>query len=106
VSSSPARASAAALPLARALDASPSLAGLLARVRASEARLAAILPALPPELAATLHAGPLDDSAWTLLAEHAAAAAKLRQCLPRVEATLAEQGWPGVAVRIKVRPRA
>jgi len=91
--------------LARALDASASLAGLLARVRASEARLTAIVPVLPPELAATLRAGPLDDSAWTLLVEHAAAAAKLRQCLPRIEAALAEHGWAGVPVRIKVRPR-
>lgn len=106
MSTSSARASATALPLAHALDASPSLAGLLARVRASEARLAAVVPVLPPELAASLRAGPLDDGAWTLLVENAAAAAKLRQCLPRVEAALAEQGWPGVTVRIKVRPRA
>jgi hypothetical protein len=94
------------VPLARALDSSTSLAGLLARVRESEARLEAIRPALPEGLAAALRPGPLDDQAWVLLVDHASAAAKLRQCLPHVQAALAAAGWPGPEVRIKVRPRA
>ena len=95
-----------AQPVRRAIDDNAPLAGLLARVRASEARLAAILPALPEGLAATLRAGPLDDKAWVLLADHAAAAAKLRHCLPRVEEALAAAGWPAPRVVVKVRPRA
>jgi hypothetical protein len=95
-----------ALPLARAIDASTSLAGLLARVRESEARLAAIRPVLPEGLGEALRAGPLDDQAWTLLADHASAAAKLRHCLPRIEAALVAAGWPGPGVKVKVRPRA
>jgi len=98
--------SAVALPVARALDTSPTLAGLLARMRESEARLAAILPVLPAGLTSALRAGPLDEKAWTLLADHAAAASKLRQCLPDIEAALAANGWPEPAVRIKVRPRS
>jgi hypothetical protein len=103
--SSPARP-ASSLPVARALDASGTLASLLARVRESEARLAAIRPVLPEGLAGALRAGPLDEQAWVLLADHAAAAAKLRQCLPHVEAALTAAGWPEPGVKIKVRPRA
>ncbi|HOL38356.1 MAG TPA: hypothetical protein PLZ50_09800 [Rubrivivax sp.] len=90
--------------VARALERNAPLAGLLARVRESEARLAAIMPVLPAGLAGALRAGPLDDTAWVLLADHAAAAAKLRQCLPHVEAALRAGGWSGPAVKIKVRP--
>jgi hypothetical protein len=82
-----------------------ALAALLARVRESEARLAAIAPSLPAGLAALVRAGPLDDQAWLLLAEHASAAAKLRQCVPAIEAALAARGIVGPAVKIKIRPR-
>ncbi len=92
--------------VARALDASTSLTGLLARIRESDARLAAIRPALPEALAATLRAGPLDEQAWVLLADHAAAAAKLRHWLPEIEAMLQAAGWAGPKIVVKVRPRA
>ncbi len=95
-----------ARPLARALDESAALAGLLARVRESEARLAVIRATLPPGLGDAVRAGPLTDEVWVLLADHAAAAAKLRQCLPRLEAALAAGGWTGPAVKVKVRPRS
>jgi hypothetical protein len=98
--------SALALPVGRALDSHASLTGLLARVRASDARLAAILPTLPAGLAGAVRAGPLDDKAWVLLAEHAAAAARLRHCLSDIEATLAAAGWHEPRVVIKVRPRS
>ena len=101
----PGRGGAPAQPVRRAIDDHAPLAGLLARVRASEARLAAILPALPEGLAGALRAGPLDDKAWVLLADHAAAAARLRHCLPRVEEALAAAGWPQPRVVVKVRPR-
>jgi hypothetical protein len=93
------------LTVARALGAHATLASLLARVRESEARLAAVRALIAPELAATVRAGPLDDKRWLLLVDHASAAAKLRQCLPRIEAALREQGFTGPEVRVKVRPR-
>lgn len=96
----------AAHSVARALGASTSLASLLARIRESEARLAAIRPALPDALAGTLRAGPLDDKTWVLLADHAPAAAKLRHWLPQIEAMLQAGGWAGPKVVVKVRPRA
>ena len=93
------------LSVAHALGGNGPLASLLARVRESEARLAAVRPLIPPELAATVRPGPLDDKRWLLLVDHAAGAAKLRQCLPRIEAALLEKGFTGPEVRIKVRPR-
>ena len=95
-----------AQPVASAIGDSMTLAVLLARVRESEARLRAIRPVLPPGLAEAVRAGPLDDQGWCLLADHAAAAAKLRQCLPRIAEALAADGWAGPAVKVKVRPRA
>jgi hypothetical protein len=95
----------AAEPLARALSANDTLAGLLARLAQSRERWEAVAPGLAPELAAAARAGPLDDKGWVIVADHAAAAAKLRQCLPEIEAALLARGWQGPPVKIKVRPR-
>lgn len=94
-----------ARPLAGALAESAALAGLLARVRDSERRLALVAPLLPPGLAALVRPGPLDDEAWVLLVEHASAAAKLRQCLPTLQAALVAQGIVGPTLKVKIRPR-
>jgi hypothetical protein len=92
--------------LARALDHSEPLVGLLQRVRESRARLAAVAPLLPAGLRGEVRAGPLDDAAWVLLVSNAAVAAKLRQLLPAVTSALAQQGWAGPEVKIKVLPRS
>ena len=94
-----------ALALARALDNSEPLVGLLQRVRLSQARLAAVAPLLPAGLRGEVRAGPLDDAAWVLLVSNAAAAAKLRQLLPAVTTALEKLGYVGPAVKIKVLPR-
>ncbi len=94
------------LALASALQHSEPLSGLLQRVRESQARLAVISTLLPPGLQGQVRAGPLDDSAWVLLVDNAAAAAKVRQMLPTLQDALAEAGWPGPALKIKVLPRA
>jgi Dna[CI] antecedent, DciA len=92
--------------VAAALGRSEPLTGLLQRMRESRARLEALAPLFPPGLADGVRAGPLDDEAWVLLVPHAAAAAKLRQMLPALDATLRGQGWPGPPIKIKVLPRA
>ena len=97
------RSAAPAQALRQALDGSEPLSRLLARVQASRERLAIVLPVLPPELHGALQAGPLDDSGWTLLVANAAAAAKLRQLLPSMMATLQAHALPVVALRIKVQ---
>ena len=92
--------------LSSALGRSESLTGLLQRMRDSQARLAAIADLLPEGLQGTVRAGPLDDAQWVLLVGHAAAAAKLRQLLPALEARLVAAGWVGPALKIKVLPKA
>ncbi len=99
----PARPGAA--PVGSALRDNETLAHLLARLAESQARWAAVAPSLAVELAGAARAGPLDEKAWVILADHASAAAKLRQCLPEIEAILAAQGWLAPTVKIKVRPR-
>jgi hypothetical protein len=94
-----------ARPVATAIGESASLAGLLARLAQSQARWAAVAPLLTPELAALARPGTLDDKGWVIVAEHASAAAKLRHCLPEIEAALSAKGWAGLQVKIKVRPR-
>jgi hypothetical protein len=91
------------VPVADALSQSASLAGLMARVTESSARLASLGDALPPALAAQVRPGPLDESGWTLLVGSGAAAAKLRQCLPRVQQALRAKGWPETVIRVKVQ---
>ena len=92
------------LPMGAALDRSEPLARLLQRLHESRARLAAVQSLLPPGLADAVRAGPLDDDGWSLLAGHAAAAAKLRQLLPRIEAVLHEKGWEATPIKVRVQP--
>lgn len=91
--------------MSQALGGSEPLAGLLARLAQSKARWAVVAAQLPPELAAAARPGALDDQAWTILADHASAAAKLRQHLPDIAAALCAHGWLAPPVKIKVRPR-
>jgi hypothetical protein len=94
------------LPLAAALRQSEPLGALLQRVRDSKARFDAIAPLMPAALAAAVKPGPLDDTAWVLLAAHASAAAKLRQMVPELQAALVQAGWPGPAIKVKVSSAA
>ena len=90
------------MPLSTALGRSEALGALLKRLRESQARYAAITPLLPASLRAAVSAGPLDDSAWVLLAANASAAAKLRQLVPELEAAVQAAGWAGPPIKIKV----
>lgn len=87
-----------------ALSRHETLAALLQRVRDSRARLACILALVPPGLRDAVEAGPLDDTEWVLLVRHAGAAAKLRQCVPQLEAALAAAGHPPRTLRVKLAP--
>ena len=94
------------MPLSRALQGSEPLAGLMGRIDESRRRLAAVQDLLAPALRGSVRAGPLDEAAWVLLADNAAAAAKLRQLLPSIAARLAEVGWPEPETKVKIQPRA
>jgi len=94
------------LALGDALGQSAPLALLLRRARESRERFDAISPLLPPGLREAVRAGPLDDEGWSLLAAHGAAAAKLRQLLPRLEDALSAKGWQGTPIKVRVQPRS
>ncbi len=103
----PSRPGAAPLPsstvaIGQALAGSESLALLTRRVRESQDRLFAISPLLPPAMRASVRAGPIDETGWTLLASSNAVAAKLRQMLPALEAHLRTCGWNGPPLRVKL----
>ncbi len=91
-----------AITLLQATEDSPTLSGLLSRVRASQARLKAIQPLVPPAMFAALQAGPLEDGSWCLLVKGSAVAAKLRQMVPMLLAHLRSRGWETTTIRIKI----
>jgi hypothetical protein len=91
------------LALGDALDQSQPLARLLQRLQQSRERYATIVEHLPDMLRDQVRPGPLDDAGWTLLASHGAAASKLRQLLPTLDAALLAKGWPATPIRIKVQ---
>jgi hypothetical protein len=92
-----------ALTLQQALDESPTLAHLASLVRDSTARLKAIESLIPAGLRGAVTAGPPDGTSWCLLVKGNAAAAKLRQLLPALQAQLRSRGWDVQAIRIKVQ---
>jgi len=94
-----------AVPLADALDASEPLAKLALRLRESAARFACIRGHLPGPLAEQTRPGPIDTDGWTLLADNAAVAAKLRQLVPLFQEQLARQQHAELPLRVRVRGR-
>ena len=92
-----------AVPLADALRDSGALARLSERLSESKRRFESIETLLPVPLAAQAKPGPLDERGWTLLALTPAAAAKLRQLVPLIEAQLTDQGFASLAIRVRVR---
>jgi hypothetical protein len=91
-----------AVPLHQAAEASPTLAHLLGLARESGARLKAVEFLIPPLMRATVRPGPIDGTAWCLLVEHGAAAAKLRQVVPAMLSHLRTKGYEVTSIRLKV----
>ncbi|MFP5373433.1 MAG: DciA family protein [Gammaproteobacteria bacterium] len=88
--------------LQQAAAEAPTLAALAALARDSADRLKAIETLIPPALRQAIQPGPIDGAHWCLLVTGNAAAAKLRQLLPALQARLRQQGWQVDAIRIKV----
>ena len=57
---------------------------------------------MPPPLAGLAKPGPVDAHGWTLLAVTPAAAAKLRQLVPLLDARLVTSGFTPLPIRVKV----
>jgi cytochrome c-type biogenesis protein CcmH/NrfG len=91
------------LSIGAALDQNQALGVLLQRLQESRARFAALRELLPEHLRDQVRPGPLDAAGWSLLAPSGAAASKLRQLVPALEARLHEQGWPSMPIRIRVQ---
>jgi hypothetical protein len=98
-------ADAGTLELAEALRRSEPLGSLLQRLRASHERFLAIAALLPEPLRAEVRPGPLDDAGWSLLVSGGAAASKLRQVAPQIDAELARRGFAPLPLRIRVQVR-
>ncbi|HYF41906.1 MAG TPA: hypothetical protein VEA35_05595 [Ramlibacter sp.] len=89
--------------LLQAAEDSPTLARLAELARDSGERLKAVEPLIPAPLRSAVRPGPIDGPAWCLLVEGNAAAAKLRQILPALQAHLCGRGWEVTSIRIKVQ---
>ncbi len=86
----------------QAVGNSPTLARLAELVQDSNNRLKAIESLLPGNLRSAVKAGPLEGDSWCLLVSGNAAAAKLRQLLPLLQAGLQRQGWKVNRIRLKI----
>jgi hypothetical protein len=91
-----------AVPLHEAAEGSPTLARLAQLARESGERLKAIESSIPAALRASIRPGPIDGTSWCLLVDSSAAAAKLRQLLPILQAKLNSSGWQVTAIRLKL----
>ncbi|MGV8803938.1 MAG: hypothetical protein ACWA6Y_03120 [Polaromonas sp.] len=91
-----------ALTAYQAASDAPLLARLSQRIDESSRRFKAIETLIPGALRAAVKAGPIDDQSWCLLVNGNAAAAKVRQLLPLLQASLLRQGWKDVSIRLKI----
>jgi hypothetical protein len=89
--------------LLQASQNSPALARLIELNAESVSMLKAIEPLIPSALRTTLKAGPIEDVVWCLIVINNAAAAKIRQLTPALEAHLRTKGWGVKSIRIKVQ---
>ncbi len=94
------------LTIEQAVGEAPTLARLAGLARESGDRLAAILPLVPAGLRQGLRPGPIEEGGvWCLLVPNNAAAAKLRQLAPALQAHLRTGGWQVTSIRLKVQTR-
>jgi hypothetical protein len=90
--------------LDRAIEGSATLAGLLSGHRRSHQFFALASPKLPAAMRSLIRPGPIEDACWTLFAEHAAAAAKLRQLLPLLLECVAGRDPDVREIKVKILP--
>ena len=86
----------------QAAENSPSLARLAELVQESNRRLKVIESLIPEALRPAVMAGPIDHESWCLLVSGNAAAAKIRQLLPLIQARLLTEGWKVTSIRLKI----
>jgi len=94
------------LSVLQATQNSPTFAHLSGLAMESTARLKSLESLIPIALRQSVRAGPIDGTAWCLLVSNNAAAAKLRQILPLLQAHLRSKGWEVTAIRVKIQTTA
>ena len=87
----------------QATQESPALARLSELSAESVARLKSVESMIPAVLRTAIKAGPIDGPNWCLIVNSNAAAAKIRQLLPAMQAHLRAKGWQVSAIRLKVQ---
>ncbi|MDO5654034.1 MAG: DciA family protein [Brachymonas sp.] len=88
--------------LEEAAHEAPVLGRLMQQAEASRACADCIAPLVPPALRAQISYGGIDENGqWCVLVPHHAAAAKLRQLLPRWLERLQQQGFAVQGIRLK-----
>ncbi|WCM87351.1 hypothetical protein [Acidovorax sp. NCPPB 3576] len=92
-----------AVTLLQATEGSPTLAKLAALTRESTERLKAVELLIPATLRPAIQAGPIEGPTWCLLVRSNAAAAKVRQLLPALQAHLRTRGWEVNSIRLKIQ---
>ena len=90
------------VPLHEAAEGSPTLARLAGLARESAERLQAVQQLIPPPLRSAIRPGPIDGGSWCLLVDSNAAAAKLRQLVPALQAELSSRGCEVTSIRLRV----
>lgn len=80
----------------------PALAELMRQAQESRQRLRSVLPLIPLGLHTAIQAGPIDGTQWSLLVSSPAAASKLRQLLPALQAHLRSKGWQVEKIQLRV----
>ena len=69
----------------------------------SAKRLKSIESLIPASLRSCVQPGPIEGPVWCLLVSNNAAAAKIKQLLPALQAHLRSKGWEVTAIRLKVK---
>lgn len=92
-----------AISLLQASQESPTLARLTGLAAESAARLKALEGLLPAPLRGAIQPGPIEGEQWCLILSNPAAAAKVRQLIPALQAHLRSKGWEVNSIRLKVQ---
>lgn len=92
-----------AITLLQATQESETLSRLCDLADESAQRLKSIESLLPTTLRHRVRPGPIEGPTWCLLLENNAAAAKIKQLLPALQAHLRTKGWEVNAIRLKVQ---
>ncbi len=79
------------------------LGPLVRQAQSAQACLAELRSVLPASLLGQVQSGPIQEGVWTLLVGHSAAAAKIRQWVPALQAHVRTRGWPVQRIEVKVQ---